>query len=106
MKELDANAILGTVRESKKIVLVDFFAPWCGPCKAMTPLLEEIEPQFSRRVDFVKTNLDADSDGRLGAELGIKALPTFILFKDGAQIARKVGQQSKADLSAWLNENL
>ena len=100
--ELTDSSFDETVHNSDSPVLVDFWAPWCGPCKMMTPILEEIAEEYSDKARICKLNTDDARDSAM--EFGISAIPTTILFKDG-QIQKKwVGLTSKKDISAAIDE--
>jgi thioredoxin 1 len=77
-------------------VLVDFWAPWCGPCKAIAPILEELAVELAGKIQIAKLNVD-ENDG-VSAEYGVRAIPTMLLFKDGKLVEQFVGMQPKATL--------
>lgn len=81
------------VVDSPKPVLIDFFATWCGPCKAMAPLIDEIAAENADSIDVYKVDIDEDME--LAMKYKILSVPTFMVFKDGKEAARKVGTQSK-----------
>ena len=92
------------VLESKGLVLVDFWAEWCGPCKMIAPALEEIAVEYKGRVTVAKVNID---DNPMSPNAyGVRGIPTMILFKDGKPAATKVGAAPKSELKAWVASNL
>ena len=92
------------VLDSKGMVLVDFWAEWCGPCKMIAPALEEIAAEYKGRVTVAKVNID---DNPMSPNAyGVRGIPTMILFKDGKPAATKVGAAPKSELKAWVASNL
>ena len=98
--ELDQNNFAECVQSSDKTVLVDFWAPWCGPCKAISPILEELAQEVGDNVQICKVNIDNNSS--IANEYSIRAIPTILTFKDGAVAETLVGLTSKEDLKAKL----
>lgn len=91
------------VLQSAEPVVVDFWAEWCGPCRAIAPALEELSTEFEGKVKIVKLNVDENPD--TAAQFGIRSIPTLLLFKDGKLAAQKVGASHKGDLSNWISTN-
>lgn len=83
-------------------VLVDFFATWCGPCKMLAPVLEQIAPKFEGKVSIVK--VDVDKDQEMAMQYGIMSVPTMILFKNGEVVKQIQGFQPAPQLEAFLNQ--
>ncbi len=88
------------VLQSATPVVVDFWAPWCGPCKMIAPALEEIAAEMAGKVKVVKVNVDENQE--VAAQFGIRSIPTLMVFKGGKLAATKVGAGSKSDLSKWI----
>ena len=85
-------------------VLVDFWAPWCGPCKMIAPILDKIAPEFAGKAKIVKINVD---DNQLVAgQFGVRSIPTLLLFKNGQLVATQVGALPKNQLAAFINQHL
>lgn len=89
------------VLKSSQPVLVDYWAAWCGPCKMIAPMLEEVAAEYAGRVTVAKLNVDENQD--TAAKYGIRGIPTLMLFKDGQAAATKVGALSKSQLTAFLD---
>ena len=85
-------------------VLVDFWAEWCGPCKALGPILENVSVEFEGKVAVKKVNIDENPEAP--ANFGIRSIPTMILFKNGSIADTKIGLSTESDLKNWLNSHL
>ena len=89
------------VLKSHEPVVVDFWAEWCGPCKMIGPSLEEIAKEMHGKVKITKLNVDENPE--VSAKLGIRSIPTLMIFKDGKLASQKVGAASKGELIKWIN---
>ena len=92
------------ILKADKPVLLDFWAEWCGPCKMIAPVLDEIAAEYKERLTIAKINIDENP--QTPPKFGIRGIPTLILFKTGTVEAQKVGAVSKSQLAAFLDSNL
>ena len=85
-------------------VLLDFWAPWCGPCKMIAPILDDLAVEFAGKVKIVKINIDDNQ--ATPAQFGVRSITTLLLFKDGKPVATQVGALPKNQLAAFINQNI
>lgn len=92
------------VRKADVPVLVDFWAPWCGPCRQIGPDLEALSEEYGDRLKIVKVNVDENPDSP--ASLGVRGIPALFMFKDGQVVSNKIGAAPKAALKSWIDESI
>ncbi len=92
------------VLQSAQPILVDYWAEWCGPCKMIAPILDEVSTTYAGKLNIAKMNVDENRE--IPAKFGIRGIPTLMLFKDGQLAATKVGALSKAQLVAFIDQQL
>ena len=102
--QLTDDGFEADVLQSDKPVLVDFWAEWCGPCKMIAPILNEVADEYESRVTVAKLNIDQNAG--TPPKFGIRGIPTLLLFKDGQVAATKVGALSKTQLIEFLENNI
>lgn len=105
-RPLDANAARfeKQIKRSSVPVVVDVWAPWCGPCRTMAPAFEQAARDMEPDVRFMKLNSDDQQD--VAARLGIRGIPTMILYKDGREVARQSGAMSASQIKTWISQKL
>lgn len=84
--------------------LIDFYADWCGPCKIMAPALEQLEKEYSGKLEVKR--VDVEAEGGMASEFGIYSIPTLVILKDGKEIDRREGAMPKEILRSWINSHL
>jgi len=104
IKHVSDASFEGDVIKAEKPVLVDYWAEWCGPCKMIAPILDEVATTYDSRLQVAKMNVDENRE--VPAKFGIRGIPTLMIFKNGQLAATKVGALSKAQLTAFIDQNL
>jgi thioredoxin 1 len=102
--EINDSSFKSEVTDSQMPVLVDFWAPWCGPCRMVAPVLEELAKEYEGKVKVVKLNIDENQG--TATEYGVRSIPTLILFKDGKECEKMIGVQSKENLKQMVDKIL
>ncbi|NLI57884.1 MAG: thioredoxin [Clostridium sp.] len=92
------------VVNSSNTVLVDFWAPWCGPCRAVGPLIDELAEEYDGKAKIAKLNVD--DEGELAAKFKIMSIPTIMIFKNGEVVEKLIGARSKSELSELINKHM
>ena len=104
MAKIATNTSFDELLQSEKLVIVDFWATWCGPCRRLSPLLDEVEAEMEDKVEVVKVNVD-DAD-EIAMRFRIMSIPTLLFFKNGEMVDRSVGAMPKSALVDKINANL
>ena len=104
IKHISDASFEADVLGADKPILVDFWAEWCGPCKMIAPILDEVAKEYTGRINIAKLNIDENAN--TPAKYGVRGIPTLILFKNGAVTAQKVGALTKSQLSAFIDSNI
>ena len=104
IKHVSDASFEADVLQPGSAVLVDYWAEWCGPCKMIAPILDEVAGPYQGKLQIAKMNVDENRE--IPAKFGIRGIPTLMLFKDGQLAATKVGAMSKAQLTAFIDQQL
>jgi thioredoxin 1 len=104
IKQVSNDSFEADVLKAETPVLVDYWAEWCGPCKMIAPILDEVSRDYADKLNVAKVNVDENQE--IASKYGIRGIPTLMLFRNGAVVATKVGALSKSQLTAFLDSNL
>lgn len=99
---INSNNFDSEVIASEIPALVDFWATWCGPCRMLAPVIEEIAAEYEGRIKVCKVNVDEESD--LAGRFGVASIPTLKFFKGGVEVATEIGYKTKDQLAAWIDQ--
>ena len=103
-KEFQENSFQTDVLDSSKPVLVDFWAEWCGPCKMIGPILEELSTELDNKIKIVKVNVDENN--QTAVKFSIRSIPTLMMIKGGEVQAQHIGAASKSQIKEFINQNI
>ena len=104
MESLQDSQLEEKVLNSKGVAVIDFWAEWCGPCRQLLPIMEEVSKELGDKVKIYKMNVDEAQE--TAAKFGIRSIPSVFLFKDGKQVDVKVGLNSKETMVSWIKEHI
>lgn len=104
IKHISDSSFEADVLKDSGAVLVDYWAEWCGPCKMIAPILDDVATAYEGKLTIAKMNVDENRE--IPAKFGIRGIPTLMLFKNGELVATKVGALAKAQLTAFIDQNL
>lgn len=99
---IEDEKILTEVINTDKLVIIDFFAEWCGPCQMLTPVLKSLEQKYSEEINIYKVNVDESQNATM--RYGVTAMPTLIFFKNGEEVERQVGYMDENELDKMIKE--
>lgn len=102
MEQATAQKLKEILSSTDKTVLIDFWAPWCNPCKEMNPVIEEIAEEYEQQLKTIKINIDDNQE--LADKIGVLKIPTFLIFKDGEEVDKMVGKTPKGDLAEKIEK--
>ena len=99
---IENDQIIGEVLKNEKLVVIDFFATWCGPCQMLAPILANLDKKYNDEVEFYKVNVDENQDAAI--RYNVSSVPTLIFFKNGEEIERQVGYMEEDEFSKLIEE--
>lgn len=105
-RHLDQEAFFDLIKNSEKPVFIDFWAPWCAPCKMVAPIIEDLAEEFKDQLVVGKLNLEKGNNRRVAQQFQVSGIPTFILFKDGEPVERIVGARKKEAFKNTIQKHL